>query len=93
MHASHSILLGLIALGAALPAPVPNYDIKMEVRSDPDPSIDWKNVLDQIEQAFETTCHNTCMKLFPEEGNNQDYCMEICRESSLYLLWPPPRLN
>ncbi|KAI0879803.1 uncharacterized protein GGS22DRAFT_176765, partial [Annulohypoxylon maeteangense] len=77
MHASYNIILGLIALSAAKPTPLLGNDINMDIRSESDPQ--WPEVMNQIQQAFVQACHNTCMKLFPDEGIYHDNCMNICR--------------
>ncbi|KAI1454581.1 hypothetical protein F4805DRAFT_309950 [Annulohypoxylon moriforme] len=78
MHASYSAILGLIALSTAMPAPFPDNDINMAARSVSEPQ--WPDVMNQIQQAFVQACHNTCMKLFPDEGTSHDNCMNICRK-------------
>ncbi|KAI1099696.1 hypothetical protein F4804DRAFT_321235 [Jackrogersella minutella] len=70
MHAIYSIVLGLIALSTAQPAPSPDHGVQMDVRSEP--SSQWTEALNEIQQEFTPICHNTCMKFFPDEGKDQD---------------------
>lgn len=78
MHLSYNIILGLVALGTARPAFLSDKDVHIAVRVDSEAQ--WPEVLNQIQQAAEQACHNTCMKFFPDEGTNHDNCMKICRE-------------
>lgn len=36
-------------------------------------------MLDYIHSLFEKTCHNLCLKKFPQDGPRQEACMKICR--------------
>ncbi len=37
------------------------------------------DILEYIQNIFEKTCHNLCLKRFPKDGREQDLCMSICR--------------
>ncbi|KAI1383991.1 uncharacterized protein F4822DRAFT_418302 [Hypoxylon trugodes] len=73
-HASLSILFGLIALSKAWPAPLADSTINTRATTSMTPT----DVLSDIQAAFVETCHNTCMKLFPTKGTEQNDCMDIC---------------
>ncbi|KAI0006320.1 hypothetical protein F4779DRAFT_597105, partial [Xylariaceae sp. FL0662B] len=81
MLATYSTL-ALIACALAFPAPLPTSSIKADLGEGLGLNIDPAEVLNNVEKLFEQTCHDICLKTFPEEGPKQDYCMKICHRHS-----------
>ena len=68
------VYVALFAVASGLPAHV-NWN-KLNTHES------TKDIMDYIENIFEKTCHNLCLKRFPEAGPAQDKCMSICRSFS-----------
>ncbi|KAI4870160.1 hypothetical protein F4820DRAFT_286483 [Hypoxylon rubiginosum] len=88
MHASYSLIFTLLAVSTARPTIPPNINARADLASESNPKMDPSNILGEILDLFEETCHNTCMQIYPQEGPKQENCMTICRELShpLYSL-------
>ena len=65
------VFVALLTVASGLPAHLKVDKLKAHESS--------KDILEYIESLFEKTCHNLCLKRFPEAGAAQDKCMSICR--------------
>ncbi|KAI0377574.1 hypothetical protein F5Y04DRAFT_264145 [Hypomontagnella monticulosa] len=77
MHLFYSIVFGFAVMTTAFPTPSPPANQGTDVISRSN-KINPDDALQKIQTLFEDTCHETCLKVFPDEGNYHDKCMKIC---------------
>lgn len=80
MRISYSLISGLVVVVTALPAPSLGANNKADLISRSNAKVNPDDALQKIQTLFEDTCHNTCLKVFPDEGTYHDKCMKICRK-------------
>ncbi|KAI1806341.1 hypothetical protein F4811DRAFT_511804 [Daldinia bambusicola] len=78
MRVPYSIIFGLIATSRALPTPFPDGNSNADFALGPISRLNPSEVINQLQQLIENTCHNACMQLFPNEGPSHESCMNIC---------------
>ncbi|KAH9903768.1 hypothetical protein F4778DRAFT_781151 [Xylariomycetidae sp. FL2044] len=94
MRGTYGLLVALAAAATALPAhgKFGGGNIKADTKGNGtitaddnkmghDLGVDPKEVLAQIQDLFEQTCHKVCLMKFPEAGPKQDFCMRICHHN------------
>ncbi|KAI0015700.1 hypothetical protein F4780DRAFT_783908 [Xylariomycetidae sp. FL0641] len=70
--------LALVGAAAALPLGELWEEAKAKFEAKTGIDLDPNDLLDSIENTYTETCHKTCLKIFPDAGPKQDYCMTIC---------------
>ncbi|KAI0845479.1 hypothetical protein F5Y00DRAFT_246318 [Daldinia vernicosa] len=78
MRVPYSIIFGFIAASRAWPTPFPDGNLNTDFAPGSNLKRNPSEVISQLQQLIEKTCHNACLELFPDEGANHEACMSIC---------------